>query len=517
MKRRITLYILMLALALGVLPGATAAETETLELNVEYDYEAAGKLLEIMNSYRESGDAWVLDSKGNRVELGTLPTMVLDETLTDAAMQRASELVVSFSHTRPDGSMCFTVNDAVMGENIGIYYATPEAMYKAFAEEYEDFDGQGHRRNMLSSGFVYVGIGAVRYNGRWYWSMDFSYREPKTETVPERRTNDTPAQIQVNPDSEEVQKYLSPSVSYLKFREGESAELPAVTLLLGRARVRELDNVRWTSEDPSVAAIDGNRVTGVKAGETTLRFEAEGSVNDIPIWIDKAPAVTPTPKPTATPAPTPTPTPTPTSIPTPTPTPPPTATPKPKPTATPMPTAAPTPKPTATPMPTAAPTLTPEPTAIPIPTDAPTLTPEPTATPMPTETPATDPDDDSSAGSCTHENLYLYNSQEKTCTQSGLLAYVCTDCGEFITYVDPYGHDYRVGEDGISRCTRCGEPEPTGHVHRWGPKQLIQAGKYWDDDELYRCDCESCGAYMIITVMVHEELPEQWAYEIYEP
>lgn len=119
MRRKIAAFIQIIVMLLTASMIATA-EYSSITLDVEYDYDAAEKLLEILNGYRQSGDAWVLDSKGNRKELGTLPELVLDETLTDAAMQRASELVVSFSHTRPDGSMCITVNSAVMGENIGI-------------------------------------------------------------------------------------------------------------------------------------------------------------------------------------------------------------------------------------------------------------------------------------------------------------------------------------------------------------------------------------------------------------
>lgn len=150
MKRFFVLMMVFVIVSCGY-TTATAAKNETYELNVEYEYEAAEKLLEIMNNYRESGDAWVLDSKGNKVHLGALPTIALDESLTEAAMQRASELVVNFSHTRPDGTMCYTVNNAVLAENIGVYYSTPEEMFAAFAEEYESYTNQGHRRNMLNS------------------------------------------------------------------------------------------------------------------------------------------------------------------------------------------------------------------------------------------------------------------------------------------------------------------------------------------------------------------------------
>ena len=68
------------------------------------------------------------------------------------------------------------------------------------------------------------------------------------------------------------------------------------------------------------------------------------------------------------------------------------------------------------------------------------------------------------------------------------------------------------------RCVYCGatEPPPENHQHQWGPKQLIQESVYWDDDEIYRSDCETCGAYMIITVPLHDPLPENWYYEIHE-
>ena len=203
MKKQLFVTVIMMVM-IFLASAALAENTATIELSVEYDYDAAERLLGILNAYRESGDAWVLDQQENKVQLGVLPALVLDETLTDAAMQRASELTVSFSHTRPDGSLCFSVNSAVLGENIAIYYTSPEAAYTAFAEEQQSYLYQGHRRNMLDSDYLYVGIGAVRYNGQLYWAMDFSNRAPNVEAVPERRTNETPAVIEINYDSPEL-------------------------------------------------------------------------------------------------------------------------------------------------------------------------------------------------------------------------------------------------------------------------------------------------------------------------
>lgn len=46
----------------------------------------------------------------HRAELG-LNTLIIDEKLTAAAQKRAEEVVTYHSHTRPDGTMCFTVLD----------------------------------------------------------------------------------------------------------------------------------------------------------------------------------------------------------------------------------------------------------------------------------------------------------------------------------------------------------------------------------------------------------------------
>lgn len=478
MKKWIIIIITLLAV-IGLSVSALAGTTETYELNVEYDYEAAEKLLEILNAYRESGDAWVLDSKGNKVDLGALPAITLDETLTDAAMQRASELVISFSHTRPDGSLCFTVNNTVMAENVGIYYSSPEAMFAAFAEEYESYANQGHRRNMLDANYAYVGIGVVRYKGQWFWSMDFSRRAPETEEAPERRTNDTPAVINVNPESSEVKQTVKTSTSYMQVREGESKALPVVYLVMGSARVGELENAVWTCADPSLAAISGKQVTGLKQGNTTLTYSANGVTRSITLAVLE-PKTTPTPEPTATPAPEPTATPVPE----------PTATPVLEPTETPAakPEAAPTAKPTAEPAaepetasetesetaPEAEPTAESETESTPAPEEKPAEVPaddpeqapaeapetkpeeqpaeEPAADPdpnpaeTPTEAPATEPAGTPSGkvdpSSCAHTRIRSRDDVAATCVKEGRRTYTCRDCGYTWTEKIPVNPDH---------------------------------------------------------------------------
>lgn len=489
MEKKIGTIMAILAV-LCLCASALAGTVETYELNVEYHYEAAEELLKIMNDYRESGDAWVLDSKGNKVELGVLPALRLDETLTDAAMQRASELPVSFSHKRPDGSACFTVNSSVMGENIGRYYSTPEEMYTAFAEEYASYAGQGHRRNMLNSGYAYIGIGAVKYGGMWYWSMDFSYEEPKADEPSARRSDDMPAVVTVNLDSDEIRETASVRIGYVQLTEGETKTLPMVYHIIGSAGVGEAENVVWTSDDPAIAAVSGKQVTGMAVGSTTLRYTAYGVTRAITVSVQEAPA-TPTPEPTATPEPEPT------------------ATPEPEPTATPEPepTATPTPEPTATPEPE--PTATPEPE----PTETPTPEPEPTATPTAASAQTEGKPDQAS---CKHTRVRSRDDQPATCMKEGRRTYTCRDCGYTWTEkipVNPDNHTLGLSEMN-SQCGRAfrvyccengcgywkkGEQIKGGDRCCWGPVQMITAATA-EKEGTGTQTCAYCGESRTVTI-----------------
>ena len=78
------------------------------------------------------------------------------QTATDI---RALELIESFSHTRPDGTDCFTVFDEVgvnwssVGENIAAGYPTAAAVVEGW------MNSPGHRANILNTGFKHIGVG----------------------------------------------------------------------------------------------------------------------------------------------------------------------------------------------------------------------------------------------------------------------------------------------------------------------------------------------------------------------
>ncbi len=103
-----------------------------------------------------------------------LPALTTNSTLQSAANKRAQEIVKNFSHTRPDGSSCFTVLNEFgvsyrsAGENIAYGQKTPQEVMKGW------MNSSGHRANILNSKFGKVGIGVYKVNGVLYWTQVFT-------------------------------------------------------------------------------------------------------------------------------------------------------------------------------------------------------------------------------------------------------------------------------------------------------------------------------------------------------
>ena len=80
-------------------------------------------------------------------------------SLDTVAQIRAQEIAQSFSHTRPNGSSCFTVLNengivySTAGENIAAGYGDPASVMSGW------MNSEGHRANILNGSFGQVGIG----------------------------------------------------------------------------------------------------------------------------------------------------------------------------------------------------------------------------------------------------------------------------------------------------------------------------------------------------------------------
>lgn len=102
-----------------------------------------------------------------------LSSLSKNVTLCEAAQTRASEIIMVFDHTRPDGTSCFTVADdynikwTAIGENIAMGQRNPQEVVEAW------MNSPGHRANILSSNFNQIGVGVVKSGGNYYWTQLF--------------------------------------------------------------------------------------------------------------------------------------------------------------------------------------------------------------------------------------------------------------------------------------------------------------------------------------------------------
>lgn len=154
-----------------------SAATPPVKIKVTYGQTEARTMLADINEFRTSDtEAWCWDKTDSVRESWRTTELQYDYALERVAMKRAVEIAISYDHTRPNGTKCFTAYPSgymAKGENIAAGYMSAAEVFNGWKEENESYAGQGHRRNMLSSNFKAVGIGHVVYQGCHYWVQEF--------------------------------------------------------------------------------------------------------------------------------------------------------------------------------------------------------------------------------------------------------------------------------------------------------------------------------------------------------
>lgn len=116
----------------------------------------------------------LVNKQRSKRKLGTLK---LDAKLCKAAQKRAKELTKTFSHTRPDGSSCFTVLQEynatymVCGENIAAGQTTAKQVMDSWMHS------AGHKANILNKSYKKIGVGYYKKSSsdyHYYWVQIFS-------------------------------------------------------------------------------------------------------------------------------------------------------------------------------------------------------------------------------------------------------------------------------------------------------------------------------------------------------
>ncbi len=138
--------------------GSSNSSNSSYNLDDADEGEYAQEVFALVNQEREAAGKEPLD---------------WNEDLAACAQTRAEELIEKFSHTRPDGTRCFTIlaeeniSSEARGENIAKGQRTPERVMDSW------MNSSGHKANILNSKFTQIGVGCVIENGTAYWVQMF--------------------------------------------------------------------------------------------------------------------------------------------------------------------------------------------------------------------------------------------------------------------------------------------------------------------------------------------------------
>lgn len=218
------------------------------------NYSDAFRILELVNAER---------AKEN------VAPLTMDQSLLDTAMLRGHEVELYFSHRRPDGSMCYSANDLISGENIAAAYSADQAMDLWM-------NSSGHKANILDSEFTSTGIGVIKSpSGISYYVQCFG-RTLANEANASDYTDGNVSRT-VNARGDFIDQCGTLTASSDEIGEGATVEL---TYDIYNTFITEhgftFDNIQFVSSDPSVASVSGNTVTGHKPGTVTITAMLNG-------------------------------------------------------------------------------------------------------------------------------------------------------------------------------------------------------------------------------------------------
>ena len=162
LKNKIILLILTFVFALMFLTNKTlATNTIDVKVNGTMDYTKAQEVLQLVNQERKA------------VGLNELK---MDTELQEVAMTRAAETGLNFDHTRPDGTMCFSICSKLNGENIACGMTNASEVMNRW------MDSPSHKENILYTDFKSIGVGCFKNGSIYYWVQNFSINDATLET-----------------------------------------------------------------------------------------------------------------------------------------------------------------------------------------------------------------------------------------------------------------------------------------------------------------------------------------------
>lgn len=239
----------------------------SVSYDVTYNYDEAYKMIDKVNALRKK--AGVSELKTNDV-------------LMQIAMERAAEISLYFSHTRPDGTSNQAKSFLIWGENIYRGSSSVEGPMKAFTES------KWHYQNMVSPSDTYAGYGCV--GGCWVQIFSFQNgeiyevdglgdenRKIVLSELPLTKMKNTTVRFtaEINPKLFELRAELHEYKE--KFNIGEKAELD-VALYAPHTKYSSSTNFLLSADQyslesltPDICTVKGNKITFTKSGTAKVK------------------------------------------------------------------------------------------------------------------------------------------------------------------------------------------------------------------------------------------------------
>ncbi|MBQ7059484.1 MAG: leucine-rich repeat protein, partial [Firmicutes bacterium] len=314
-KRTLAVF-LSLTMILGYIPFQAKAEepfvfeeTEiTADIGVTYDQTSARAMLSLVNDFRAENPGYFDEDNTTVLYTSNQSPLVYDYELERIAMQRALEIAMSFSHTRPNGESCFTIYNeygvscSAKGENIAVGQSSAQGAFDSWKEEGEPYSGQGHRRNMLGAKYDFnaIGIGHVIYNGVHYWTQELAIREPNTNDSLDTEYYSSYDPVTFATEDLIVQGAgLETGSIYLE--EGSSCDAPRMKINARMADTWPSTSSfnlytmlsGWSTGDSSIAYVEDQTIYAAGEGMTTITATYGGNVYsaDVEVFASGDPGI----------------------------------------------------------------------------------------------------------------------------------------------------------------------------------------------------------------------------------
>ena len=270
MKKKfiISFFILLIASLIvlvnfNTVQATDSANVQNISITGKREYSKAFEVLDKVNKERQ--------------KIG-LNKVKMDQTLLDAAMQRAAESAICFSHTRPDGSSFNSISIKALGENSAIGYTSSNLVMDAW------MNSEGHKQNILHEQITTIGIGCFYHNGVYYWIQCFGNGLLENDCIKPKDQNKTET---ISIATEKFNELIGGTKQYsYSFRvafdnasveAGKTCNAKVYLINPGYPYAEALidsDSIKWSSESTKKAKVDSKgKVKGITRGKTNIKAE----------------------------------------------------------------------------------------------------------------------------------------------------------------------------------------------------------------------------------------------------